>query len=146
MPSTYQSIVVDRPAETVWRVTRDFHDLHWAVGVIDECEPVGTQAADQIGARRAINGVFFEELLEISDLTRTLKYRIYDGPSPLSPEEVADFVAAVAIRPVTEQNAAFVEWSARWNGEDPGGVTETFCHEIFSELLRSLKAYAETLP
>jgi hypothetical protein len=144
MPSSYQSIVIERPLAVVWGVLRNFHDLGWAIGVIDDWRIVGDRTAGQIGARRSINGVFFEELLELSDLTHTLKYQIYDGPSPLSPQEVSRFIAVAAIKPVTETDAAFVEWSARWNGNDPGDVTRNFASEIFTELLRRLRSHCES--
>jgi len=146
MPSTYQSIVVDCPTSQVWRVVRNFHNLEWAKGVIDGFEVIGEGVADQIGARRSLNGVFCEELLELSDLTRTLKYQIYDGPSPLSPAEVSNFIAVVHIKSITENNTSFVEWSARWNGEDLGDVAQNFCGEIFVELLKKLREHCQALP
>jgi len=52
-----------------------------AQGVIDKCAPVGELKANQIGAKRLLNDAFHETLLELSEVDRTIKYRIDDGPS-----------------------------------------------------------------
>jgi len=37
----YNSIVIDAPAEKVWDVLRNFHELSWARNVITKVEIVG---------------------------------------------------------------------------------------------------------
>jgi hypothetical protein len=137
MPGTYQSAVVPAPADAAWRVLRGFHDLSWAPDVVTSCAPVGDLRGDQVGARRLLNGCFHETLLALDDLERTLRYRLDDGPSPVSPAEVRNFVATVRVRPVTDEERAFVEWSASWDARDEAAVE--FATGIYRSLLAALK-------
>ncbi len=57
MGQTYQSTVVNAPVEKVWERLRNFHEMSWASGVIEKCEPVGELQGNQIGAKRLLNGV-----------------------------------------------------------------------------------------
>lgn len=137
MGKTYQSIVINAPAEKVWDKISDFHDMSWASGVIDMCKPVGDLKGNQIGAKRLLNDVFHETLLEVSRVARTIKYSIDDGPSPVSKNEVKEFIGAIRLSPITEDNASFVEWSSSWHGND-SAATE-FCHNVYVALLGALK-------
>lgn len=139
MGKTYQSTVVDAPADEVWSVLRDFHDLSWAPDVIESCEALGAESGDEVGARRRLNGVFEETLRELSDRDRTLRYSIDEGPSPVSSDDVDDYVGTVRVRPVTDRGASFVEWSSRWDGNDEEAAE--FCHGIYVALLRSLEGH-----
>lgn len=136
MGRTYQSTVVDASADEVWETLRDFHDLSWASDVIESCEPLGDARPDEPGARRLLNGAFEETLLELSDLDRRLRYAIDDGPSPVSRDDVSNYVGTVRVRPVTDAHAAFVEWSSRWDGNDREAAE--FCHNIYVGLLEAL--------
>ena len=53
MGKTYQSSVINAPAEKAWKVLSDFHDMSWAKGVIAKVTPVGDRKGNQIGALRA---------------------------------------------------------------------------------------------
>lgn len=137
MSQTYQSIVIEAPIERVWAKLRNFHDLSWAPDVIEKCEPLGEKGEDQIGARRVLNGVFYETLLELNELGHTMKYSIDDGPSPVSKDEVANYIGVIHAEPVTETGGTFVSWSSIWEAKD--AKAEAFCHGIYVALLRSLK-------
>ncbi|MBI4531030.1 MAG: SRPBCC family protein [Candidatus Latescibacteria bacterium] len=137
MGRTYQSTTVGAPVEAVWTVLRNFYDMSWASNVVKECRAVGDKTMDQVGARRVINGIFHETLLELSDLNRTVQYRIDDGPSPLSKDEVRDYIGTVRVLPITDGNTTFVEWSSSWHGNDDR-VAE-FCHGIYVALLNELQ-------
>lgn len=137
MPRTYSSTVVEASADTVWRAIRDFHDVSWAPGVLTSCEAVGERKGDQIGAGRVLNGCFRETLLALDDRHRTIEYCLEDGPSPVSPGEVRDFVAVVRVRPMTDSGHAFVEWSASWEASDESAVE--FAGGTYSALLDALK-------
>lgn len=139
MGSTYQSTVVEAPAEEVWGVLRDFHDLSWAVDVVESCEALGPLAAHEVGARRRLNGVFEETLRELSDLDRRLRYSIDEGPSPVSSSDVREYVGTVRVRPVTDSGASFVEWSSRWYGNEEEAAE--FCHGIYVALLQALERH-----
>jgi len=143
MRSTYQSTIVDAPAEDVWQLLRDFHDMSWAPGVIESCEAVGDADGDQPGAKRILNDAFHETLQNIDDQARVIKYSIDDGPSPVSKDEVHDYVGRIDIRPVThghkEGASTFVEWSSRWEAATEDA--EEFCQTIYVSLLRSLQQH-----
>ena len=53
MPKAFYSIVLDHPADEVWRVIRPFGEYDWA-GVPAETSIENGKAGDQIGAVRRI--------------------------------------------------------------------------------------------
>lgn len=136
VPGTFRSIVIRAPVERVWASIRDFHDIAWAAGVLESCEKVGSRAGDQIGARRVLNGAFHERLLGLDDRRREIRYRIEEGPSPVSSSEVTDFIATARVLPVTADGGAFVSWRARWDA----GTDEAcdFAGGIYEALLEAL--------
>ena len=137
MGKTYQSITINAPVDKVWAAIRNFHDVSWAPNVIEKCSSVGDQEGDQIGARRVLNDAFHETLLELSDLDHTIKYSVDDGPSPVSKEEVENYVGVLHVLPVTQEGTSFVEWSSSWEAKDNGA--SEFCHNIYVALLADLK-------
>jgi len=141
MGRTYQSIVINAPAERVWGTIRDFHDLGWAPNVVTRVDVVGGKKGNEVGARRVLNGAFHETLLEVKEEDRTFAYSIDDGPSPVSKAEVSNYVGRVSVRPVTEGGGAFVEWSSAWQKNDQ--PTTEFCHGIYVALLADMKKSLE---
>ncbi|MBQ0833650.1 SRPBCC family protein [Marinobacter sp.] len=138
MGKTYQSIVVNAPAEKIWNALRDFHDLSWAPDVISDVDVVGEKKGDQSGAKRVLNGAFHETLRALDDDNRELTYSIDDGPSPISHEEISNYEGHVRVRSVTEGNGGtFVEWYSSWTGNDEAAAE--FCHDIYAGLLGQLK-------
>ena len=135
----YNSIVVNAPVDTVWSTVRDFHDMSWAAGVIETCEAIGDPKGDQIGAGRVLNGVFHETLRALSDLDRTIEYSIDDGPSPISKDEVRNYIGKLRLFPVTTDGATFVEWQSSYEAADPAAVGD-FCNPIYQGLLQALAA------
>lgn len=136
MPRCYQSIVIAAPIERVWQTIENFHDFSWAGGVIERCEAVGDLGAFEVGAKRILNGVFHETLLECNAAEYRIRYSIDDGPSPVSPQEVKHYVGTLQLRPVTLGNATFVEWSSSW--ESQSEEARDFCHQIYVALLKTL--------
>ena len=51
MGRTYQSVVINAPAEKVWGRIRDFHDLGWAPNVVTRIDVVGGKKGNEVGAR-----------------------------------------------------------------------------------------------
>lgn len=137
MGKTYQSVVINAPIEKVWGALRNFHDLSWASGVVTSCTSVGDFKADQVGARRILNGVLHETLIELNDTEHILKYTIDDGPSPVSKDDVKDYVGIVHAIPITDENTTFVEWSSSWDQND--AAVYEFCHGIYCAVLGELK-------
>ena len=141
MHSTYQTTVVKAPIDKVWATLRNFHDMSWASSVIERCEAVGDKPADQIGARRVLNGVFNETLVELNDTEHIVRYSIDNGPAPVSQDDVKDYIGAIRAFPVTDTGGTFVEWSSSWQAEDEKAVA--FCHNIYVALLSDLNKYFE---
>lgn len=141
MGRTYQSIVIHAPNDEVWNAVRDFHDLSWAPNVVQSVEKVGEPGGDRAGAVRVLNGAFRETLLEHDDEERVMAYSIDDGPSPVSAEDVQDYVGRVSVRPITEGEGTFVEWSSSWRGNDEAAYE--FCHGIYVALLNDMKKSLE---
>ena len=137
MGKTYQSVVINAPIDKVWGTLRNFHDLSWAPGIVTSCRPLGDLRADQLGACRIVNDAFHETLVELSDVDRTLKYRIDDGPSPISKDEVKDYIGVVRAISITDTDTTFVEWSSRWDHND--AAVYEFCHGIYCAVLGELK-------
>ncbi|MDH5763987.1 MAG: SRPBCC family protein [Nitrospinota bacterium] len=137
MGKTYQTTVINAPVDQVWDKIKNFHDFSWASGIIDKCEALGDKSGDQIGARRILNGAFYETLVEFSELDKSFKYSIDDGPPPVSKSDVKDYIGAVRLIPVTDSNTCFIEWSSSW--ESPTEDACDFCHNIYVALLDELK-------
>lgn len=111
MPKVYVSSVIPAPAAEVWRIIRDFNGLPaWTPFVADSRIESG-MASDQIGCIRNFRlkdgGVIREKLLALSDYDLSCIYAILE-----SPMGVTDYVATLALTPVTETNATFAEWTA----------------------------------
>ncbi len=147
MGKCYNSIVVNAPADEVWQALRNFHDMSWAPNVVTGIDAVGDFRADQIGARRVLNGVFQETLLGLNDLERELVYSIDDGPGAVSREAVSNYVGRVSVKPVTAgigagngQTAAFVQWTSSYDSADDSAVGE-LCNPIYQALLQALQQH-----
>lgn len=135
---TFQSIRVAAPAETVWQSLRDFHDFSWS-NIIETCEKVGDQAGDLVGAQRVLNGVFKETLIEHNDGTYSIRYSIDDGPNPVSSGDVKEYMGHLQLRPITNDNSTYVEWSSSWKAD--GDEAVEFCSGIYNALLGELAAH-----
>ena len=122
MIRVYTSSVIDAPADAVWARIRDFNALpQWHPGIADS-RIEGELRADQIGCVRHFHahdgGLFRERLLALSDFDHTCTYEILD-----SPMGVTNYVATLKLRPVTDGNRTFAEWSAEFDCA-PGRETE----------------------
>lgn len=136
MPQCYQSIVVEAPPHIVWEIIKDFHDFSWASNVIETCEPIGDNNGTEVGAKRILNGAFHETLLEYNEEEHRIRYSIDDGPSPVSPKEVKNYIGQILLKPITLNDATFVEWSSTWTSKSD--EARDFCHLIYVILLKAL--------
>jgi hypothetical protein len=137
MGKTYQTAVINAPADQVWSKIKNFHDFSWASGVVEKCEAVGDKPGDQIGARRILNDAFHETLVEFSELNKSFKYSIDDGPAPVSKNDVKDYIGAVRLIPITDNDTCLIEWSSNW--EAPKDDACDFCHNIYVAVIDELK-------
>jgi len=141
MGTTYQSIVIQLPPESVWQSVRDFHDMSWTTNVISSLDRIGDRQGDEVGARRILNGAFHETLQEIDDDGHTFSYSIDEGPSPISSSDVHDYVGRVTVKATPDGGGSLVEWSSSW--EDNDEAAYEFCHGIYLALLADMKASLE---
>jgi hypothetical protein len=127
MAKSYYSMVVDRPAETVWQIIRPFDHYAWA-GVSGEAIIEGGKQGDQVSAIRCVDTgggrIIRQVLLAHSDVDHSYTYA-FDGSAPFP---VRDYVATIHVAPVGDGSAqAFVEWwrrsIARSSGATAGSST-----------------------
>ena len=140
MGGCYNSAVINAPCDTVWSTIRNFHEFHWAPGVITKSEAVGDLKGDQIGAKRILNDAFHETLLSLDDHARTFSYRIDDGPGPVGKRAVKLYIGRVRVLPITENNSTFIEWETTYDSLDDRAVGE-LCNPIYQAILQALKKY-----
>ncbi|MDH3872199.1 MAG: SRPBCC family protein [Gammaproteobacteria bacterium] len=136
MPSTSQSIVVPAPIAEVWTRLSNFHDFSWAPNVITHVEQVGDVAGNEAGAKRILNQVFHETLIEIDGDRHLLRYSIDDGPSPVAPQDVSNYIGSIRLNPDPDSGGTLVEWNSAWDSNSDDAVE--FCHGIYVALLQSL--------
>jgi len=137
--TTHQDIEINAPVDKVWGAIRDFHDLSWAPNVVTSVDIVGDIKGNEVGAGRILNGVFHETLRSIDEGARTFSYSIDDGPSPVSKEEVDNYIGCVVVEP--SGDGARVEWTSSWEQNDE--QAHDFCHGIYVALLNDMKASLE---
>ncbi len=137
MGSTHQAIDLDASPDNVWQAIRDFHNMSWAPNVISNLEKVGDKAGDEIGAGRVLNGMFHETLITLDDDAKTFTYSIDDGPSPVSKDDVKNYVGSVSVHAAGQGDGTHVEWSSAWQDNDDAAAD--FCHGIYVALLQDLK-------
>ena len=141
MGNTHQTIEIAASPDKVWEAIRDFHDLSWAPNVIANVDSVGEKSGDEVGASRVLNGVFQETLLTLEEETRTFTYSIDDGPSPISKDDVKNYVGRVTVQEAEEGDGTLVEWSSSW--QDNNEAAAEFCHGIYVALLQDMKKSLE---
>ncbi|UDL92369.1 SRPBCC family protein [Mesorhizobium sp. PAMC28654] len=113
MVKVRQSTIIDAPIDDVWAILRDFnsHDRWHPAIAFSEIE--GGDPVDAVGAvrhfRLADGGELREQLLALSDKDRRLSYCLLEAPLPLM-----GYVASVRLKPVTDGNATFWEWSSEF--------------------------------
>ena len=127
MPSTNQSVVIDASISDVWKKFTNFHDLSWAPNVITD---------GSVGAKRVLNGVFHETLVELDNDAHILRYSIDDGPPPVSKEEVSNYIGCVQLSADQEGGGILVEWTSSWDSNADDAVE--FCQGIYVALLGEL--------
>ena len=140
MGKCYNSVVVNASCNTVWKTIREFHDMSWAAGVVTQVDKVGDLRGDQVGAKRILNGVFYETLVSLDDHEKTFMYSIDDGPGPVAKDAVKNYIGAARVLPITENNTSFVEWQSTYDSPNDEAVGE-LCNPIYQALLTALKKH-----
>lgn len=140
MGKCYNSVVINAPCNVVWKTIRNFHDLNWAKGVVTKTDVVGQLKGNQIGAKRILNDFFHETLLSLDDTEHTFSYSIDDGSGPVAKDAVKNYVGAVRVSPITENDTTFVEWQSTYDSPNDEAVGE-LCNPIYQAVLQALKKH-----
>lgn len=138
MAGTKVSTVVEAPAERVWELLGDFHNLGgWHPNL--PASSLGNElTGNAIGSVRVfeIDGVALHEtLLAYDEEARSYTYSFPDGTF-----EFDDYRATLRVTPVTELGASFVEWSATYDIEAEHRKESTDrVHGVFTAGLAALR-------
>jgi len=119
MATVYRSSVLNAPITVVWGFLRDFSTLaNWFPGVSD-CRLEGSTRGDHPGCIRNFalpdGSRMREELLEFSDQSHFVSYRMLEGAVPMS-----RYQARVHLLPITDGDRTFMELTADFDA--PAGA------------------------
>ena len=128
MGSATNEIDIDRPAEEVWKLVRDFGGLAaWMPG-IDSCRVEGDdRILEMMGMELT------EKLIRLDDDARTLVYGIAKSPMPIEHHE-----ATIAVTPVDDQSS-HVTYSVEVS---PDSMTDAMSG-AYASALKALKSRVE---
>lgn len=141
MGKTNQSTVIKASVDKVWESISEFHDMGWAPNVITDLKVVGDTTGRTVGAKRILNDAFHETLKSLDQDTKTFTYQITDGPSPLSKDEISNYIGQVKVMPAETAGETTVEWTSSWENKDE--EVGEFCHNIYVALLADMKKSLE---
>jgi hypothetical protein len=132
--------VIDAPVDDVWAKIRDFNALpDWHPAVADSTIENGNPS-DQVGCIRNFNladgGNIREQLLSLSDLEHLCIYSILESPMP-----VENYVATLRLRPITDGNRTYAEWTAAFDcpEQEEAGLLELIGNGVFQDGFNALK-------
>lgn len=112
-----RSTIIDAPVDEVWAILRDFNGHERWHPAVAESRIEDGRASDEAGCVRRFRltdgGELREQLLTLSDRDRRFSYCILDAPIPL-----IDYVANVSLKPVTDGNRTYWEWSSSFAAPD----------------------------
>lgn len=140
MPKVYVSSVVNAPAADVWQVVRNFNGLPDWTPFVAESRIEQNARPDQIGCIRNFTlkdgGRIRERLLALSDYELSCTYSILE-----SPMGVENYVAKLALTPITDGNATFCEWEAEFDcaPEREAALIQQIGSGVFQAAFTSLK-------
>ncbi|MBN2217281.1 MAG: SRPBCC family protein [Pirellulales bacterium] len=108
------SSVIDAPVAEVWAKIRDFNALPDWHPAIAESHVENGEPSDRVGCVRNFtlvgDGTIRERLLGLDDVEHVCTYSILNSSMP-----VENYVAAFRLRPVTDGDRTYAEWTARFD-------------------------------
>ena len=143
MARSYASTVVNASPDEVWARIRDFNGLAtWHSGLVADSEIEEGKAGDQVGAVRSFHltdGTHLRERL----LSHSDAYRMYSYNFELTPFDVDNYHATLRVRPVTDGNKSFVEWSTTYDcdRDKQDHWQGFFANQVFQGGFDALKAH-----
>lgn len=142
MTRVYVSTVVPAPVASVWSRVRDFNGLPGWTPFVAESRIEQALPSDKVGCIRNFvlrdGGRIREQLLALSDYDMSCTYSILE-----SPMGVDNYIARLALTPVTDGNATFAEWQADFDcaPERERALIEQIGQGVFQAAFNALKAH-----
>lgn len=141
MAKSYVSGVIDAPVERVWSLLRDFNGVGTYFAEVVTSALADGARGDQVGCLRTAQlrdgSSIQERLLALSDVDRSLSYTLVEQPNI----PVINYESTIRLRPVTQTDATFMEWSAIYDikSEDDAAVRDFVENGIYMTCIRSLQ-------
>lgn len=135
MGDCYNKIEIDSPISDVWNTISNFHDMTWATGVPINVSKVGDKKGTETGAKRVLNGVIHETLINFDANNFTFSYSIDHEPGPAS-NFVSNYIVVVNLTSI--EGGTLVEWRSSFESENDNDIAGFF-NPIYSTLLSALK-------
>jgi uncharacterized protein YndB with AHSA1/START domain len=142
MPTVTISSVIDAPVEQVWARIRSFNGLPgWHPRMV-ESHIEGGKPETEIGCIRnfkVVSGATIRErLLAFSDADHLVSYAIIETPQPISNHK-----ATLQLRPVTDGNRTYAEWTASFDTPPNEGeaIARGMGENVFQGGFNALKAH-----
>lgn len=114
MPRVFVSRVVDASAERVWTTIRRFDAVAAWLPFVKSSPIEDGGDPTRVGCVRVLTQtdgeVFREVLVALSDAERFYSYTFASSPVP-----VRDHRTTIRVRPITEGDRSYVEWSSRFD-------------------------------
>jgi carbon monoxide dehydrogenase subunit G len=142
--TSYVSSVIEAPVAEVWHYLRDFAGLPKYFEGAKSVTIADGKSSDTVGCVRvavlADGSTVRERLLALSDADHSASYTLLTEGLALT-----DYVATVKLRPITDGDRTFIEWSSTYEvpGDDPASVHRFVEDTIYLAAMRGLQ---ELLP
>jgi hypothetical protein len=140
MAQVYISSVITAPASSVWAIVRNFNALPEWTPFVAESRIEQNMPPDQVGCIRNFRlkdgGKIRERLLALSDYDMSCTYSILE-----SPMGVENYIATLALTPITDGNATFASWKAEFEcaEERENDLIKSIGQGVFQAAFTSLK-------
>ena len=140
MAQVYISSVIAAPVSSVWAVVRNFNALPEWTPLVAESRIEQNMPPDQVGCIRNFRlkdgGKIRERLLALSDYDMSCTYSILE-----SPMGVENYIATLALTPITDGNATFASWKAEFDcaEERENDLIKSIGQGVFQAAFTSLK-------
>jgi hypothetical protein len=144
MLKVYVSSVIPAAVDKVWKLVRDFNGLAKWSHLVKESHIEEGLPSDKIGCIRNFTmhdgGNVIEQLVALSDPDHKLVYTIIKIGIP-----VKNYMSTIRLRPITDGNQTFMEWSTEFDVTEPGREQEMMTFLAKDVYLASMTALKKAL-